>query len=191
MNDELEQIASINAADLHDLRGALDGINISAEKVARTMTRTFASAIAGGRSFESVLKSVALSLSRVALNASLQPLQQGLTSVVRSALSSVGSIAGGATPTIAPFADGGIVSSPVYFGSGGGIGLMGERGAEAIVPLSRGPDGKLGLAAGGAAGKPVQVSVNITTPDVAGFQKSQVQIAGSIARAVERGGRNL
>jgi hypothetical protein len=44
------------------------------------------------------------------------------------------------------FAYGGVVSSPTNFGmSGGRLGLMGEAGPEAILPLHRGPDGKLGV----------------------------------------------
>jgi lambda family phage tail tape measure protein len=48
---------------------------------------------------------------------------------------------------VIPFASGGVVGSPTYFGMGGGqTGLMGEAGPEAIMPLERGPDGKLGVA---------------------------------------------
>ena len=44
------------------------------------------------------------------------------------------------------FADGGIVDKPTLFGYGEGKkGLMGEAGAEAIMPLKRGPSGKLGI----------------------------------------------
>jgi hypothetical protein len=47
---------------------------------------------------------------------------------------------------VIPFASGGVVGSPTYFGMGGGqTGLMGEAGPEAIMPLKRGPDGKLGV----------------------------------------------
>jgi phage-related minor tail protein len=49
------------------------------------------------------------------------------------------------------FAKGGVVSSPTLFqfADGGAMqtGLMGEAGPEAIMPLKRGPDGKLGVAA--------------------------------------------
>jgi phage-related minor tail protein len=48
---------------------------------------------------------------------------------------------------IIPFARGGIVSSPVLFPMARGAGLMGEAGPEAIMPLSRGPDGRLGVTA--------------------------------------------
>jgi len=53
---------------------------------------------------------------------------------------------------VIPFAKGGVVSSPMLFPmSGGQTGLMGEAGPEAIMPLKRGKDGKLGVAAGGSS----------------------------------------
>jgi lambda family phage tail tape measure protein len=67
---------------------------------------------------------------------------------------------------VVPFAKGGltnssnsgIVASPTYFEmSGNKTGLMGEAGPEAIMPLRRGPDGSLGVAASGAA----QASTNV------------------------------
>lgn len=47
-----------------------------------------------------------------------------------------------------PFANGGVVSSPTMFPmSGNRTGIMGERGAEAIMPLKRAPNGQLGVQA--------------------------------------------
>jgi len=57
---------------------------------------------------------------------------------------------------ITPFARGGVVNRPTLFPMAKGAGLMGEAGPEAIMPLTRGPDGKLGVAGGGA-----NVNVNI------------------------------
>lgn len=48
---------------------------------------------------------------------------------------------------IIPFAKGGVVSKPTIFPMANGAGLMGEDGAEAIMPLQRGADGKLGVKA--------------------------------------------
>ena len=51
---------------------------------------------------------------------------------------------------IIPYANGGVVNSPTMFPmSGGNTGLMGEAGPEAILPLKRGPDGKLGVESSG------------------------------------------
>ena len=50
---------------------------------------------------------------------------------------------------VVPYAKGGIVSKPTMFqyadGASGSFGLMGEAGAEAIMPLKRGPSGRLGV----------------------------------------------
>lgn len=43
------------------------------------------------------------------------------------------------------FADGGVVNSPTMFGHSRGLGIMGEAGPEAILPLKRGTDGSLGV----------------------------------------------
>ena len=87
-----------------------------------------------------------------------------------------------------PFASGGVVSGPVRFPMRGGTGLMGEAGPEAIMPLSRGSDGRLGVRTEGG-GRPVQVVMNISTPDVDGFRRSGTQVAAQMSRALGRGQR--
>jgi lambda family phage tail tape measure protein len=90
---------------------------------------------------------------------------------------------------VMPFAKGGVVSSPTSFPMRGATGLMGEAGPEAIMPLARGADGRLGVQAAGG-GQSVTVVMNISSPDVAGFQRSQSQIAAQASRALSRGQRN-
>ena len=89
---------------------------------------------------------------------------------------------------VMPFAQGGIVSTATGFGMRGGMGLMGEAGPEAIMPLARGADGKLGVRGNG--GGATTIVMNITTPDVQGFQRSQSQIAAQLSRALSTGNRN-
>ena len=192
--------------DLGAIRNGLDAVDVSAQRVSRTLARAFTGAVAGGKSLEETLRAVALSYSNVALAAAMKPLQQGLSGALSSLFSGMagglgGGLAGGlggglgGAPSVTPFADGGIVSRPTFFGAGAGlgsgIGLMGERGAEAIMPLARGPDGRLGVAAAGAPGfaRAPAVHVTITTPDAASFQRSQAQVVGALARAVARGRR--
>ena len=52
-----------------------------------------------------------------------------------------------------------IVNSPTYFQYGGGFGLMGEAGPEAVMPLTRMPNGDLGVQTANGGG--TQVTVNI------------------------------
>ena len=89
---------------------------------------------------------------------------------------------------VMPFAKGGVVTSPTTFPMRGATGLMGEAGPEAIMPLTRSADGRLGVQAQG--GGTVNVTMNITTPDVQGFQRSQSQIAAQMSRMMSRGQRN-
>ncbi len=89
-----------------------------------------------------------------------------------------------------PFAKGGVVGAPTYFPLGRGLGLMGEQGAEAVMPLARGPDGRLGVQAGGAA-RPASITVNISTPDAESFRRSEAQVSAALARAVARGQRGM
>lgn len=60
------------------------------------------------------------------------------------------------------FAKGGVVSQPTLFPMAKGMGLMGEAGPEAVMPLRRGPDGKLGVQASGGGAKVVNVNINVS-----------------------------
>lgn len=81
-----------------------------------------------------------------------------------------------------PFAKGGtftnaIVQSPTFFrfasGAGFGLGLMGEAGPEAVMPLSRGADGSLGVNASGIGGMQFALRVvinNYSTEEVSAME---------------------
>ena len=97
---------------------------------------------------------------------------------------------GGVPGHVVPFAAGGVVSTPSYFPMGRNIGLMGEAGAEAILPLQRAADGSLGVAASSGGGA-VNVVFNVTATDAASFRKSEAQVTGMLARAVSRGSRTF
>ncbi len=83
------------------------------------------------------------------------------------------------------FARGGVVDAPHTFPLARGTGLVGEAGPEAILPLARGSDGRLGVRAGSSAA-PV-INVTIQTPDIEGFRRSRGQVTAELARAVARG----
>ena len=100
---------------------------------------------------------------------------------------------------VIPFASGGIVERPTLFPMAAGTGLMGEAGPEAILPLRRGPDGKLGVSAQGSGAQmdararrvSPRVTINVTTPDASSFRSSEGQIAATASRVLQRAGRNL
>ena len=88
---------------------------------------------------------------------------------------------------IIPFAKGGIVNSPTLFPFAKGVGLMGEAGPEAIMPLSRGPGGKLGVMASGGGGGDVNVVVNVDAKgsSVEGNEQGANQLGRVISAAVQ------
>jgi len=81
------------------------------------------------------------------------------------------------------YADGGVVGSPTTFPMAGGrTGLMGEAGPEAIMPLKRGANGKLGVQAEGGAGDVViHQNFNFTANGDESVKKLIAQAAPQIA----------
>ena len=148
-----------------------------------------------GRSLTDVLGGLAEKMTQTVYRAAINPvtdhfggmLAEGLNSLVSGMMPFAD---GGAFSQgrVMPFAKGGIVSSPTAFPMRGGTGLMGEVGPEAIMPLARGADGRLGVRSASAA--PVTVTMNIATPDVATFLRSSTQIAAQLSRAMSRGQRH-
>jgi tape measure domain-containing protein len=85
---------------------------------------------------------------------------------------------------IVPYAKGGIVDRPMVFPFAKGIGLMGEAGPEAIMPLKRGADGKLGVA-GGGGGTSVTVNVDASGSSVQGDGPNANQLGRVLGAAVQ------
>ena len=150
----------------------------------------------GAKSFDSVLKSLALQLSNLSVTMALKPLTQAIGSNLNSLFTTVNNAAGNGainlgfgTNSAQPFASGGVIGAPTYFPLDREVGLAGEAGPEAIMPLTRGADGRLGVAAAG--GVAPNVTVNIATPDAESFRRSDVYLTGLITRAVARGQRGM
>jgi phage-related minor tail protein len=165
-----------------------------ADRFARAMSQAFVRAAVDGRKFEDVLKSLVLRLSQMSLNTALravgQELAGGLSSLFKGLLSA-GTSNTAASSTAARFARGGVIATPTYFPLGArGVGLAGEAGPEAILPLARAADASLGVSAGGG-GSQTSVTIHIATPDAESFRRSEAYLAGQIARAVARGQRAL
>ena len=173
--DDTLTTADALSAVMADLEGR-------SQRFGSALTSALKSATVSGNSLESVLKSLGNRLTDIALGSALKPLENSLSSAV-------GGLIGSATSSVTAFADGGVVRSPSYFPLGSDVGLMGEAGAEAILPLRRGPDGALGVATHGGGG--TQVVFNVTATDAASFKKSEGQITAMLARSVARGQRGL
>ena len=165
-----------------ELRTQMEDLSTLADTFSNKLVTGLASAVVHGKSLSDVMKSMVLSLSQTALSAALKPLSGLIGNLFANAKGNVFSGGG-----VMPFADGGIVNSPTLFAMNGGTGLMGEAGPEAIMPLARGADGSLGVRGSGG----MNVTVNISTPDVQGFAQSQNQVAAMVSQALMRAQRNM
>lgn len=170
-------------------------VNTLSSGISGGLRKAFDGLVFDGMKLNDALKSVANTIVDTVYSIAIKPvtgalgglLAQGVAGVMGAGMPFAN---GGAFSQgkVMPFAKGGIVGAPTTFPMRGGRGLMGEAGPEAIMPLARGPDGRLGVQAGG--GRAVNVVMNITTPDVQGFQRSQSQVAAQVSRALARGQRN-
>ena len=87
---------------------------------------------------------------------------------------------------IVPYAYGGIVSRPTIFPMANGAGLMGEAGPEAIMPLRRNKQGKLGVETSGAtSNNVVNVSVNASGTSAQGNNVKANQLGKMIGSAIQ------
>jgi phage-related minor tail protein len=170
-------------------------VNTLSTGISGGLRKAFDGLVFDGMKLNDALKTVAKTIVDTVYSIAMKPvtgalgglLAQGVAGIMGSGMPFAN---GGAFSQgkVMPFAKGGIVGGPTTFPMRGGRGLMGEAGPEAIMPLTRGPDGRLGVQSAG--GRAVNVVMNITTPDVQGFQRSQTQVAAQVTRALARGQRN-
>lgn len=168
--------------ELDDVSLELERIGSLADGVARSLSAAFRGALVNGKSFRSLLGDIARSFADIALKAAFKPLGSLVGGLVENLFAGTNPALGGVTP----FAKGGVIAQPSYFPLGQGLGLMGEAGPEAIMPLSRGPDGRLGVAGGGGA---VHVTFNVQATDAHSFSRSEAELSAMLLRAVKRGAR--
>ncbi len=202
LNETLAQTSGLVAGfdrELQRMRNALaeTGKDVATlEKgLSRGLRRAFDGVVFDGAKLSETLSDMANSMVRSTYNAAMRPVTDHFAGLISEG---VGGIVEGILPfangapfsqgKVMPFAQGGVISSATAFPMRGGTGVMGEAGPEAIMPLARGSDGKLGVR--GAGGGATTIVVNITTPDVQGFQRSQTQIAAQMSRALSTGNRN-
>lgn len=123
-----------------------------AKSVGDTISGSFEEAIFSGNSLRDTVRGLAQDLARMIFR---ETAGRAISGLIGNAIGgfmgrgpTVAAANGMAFNNGAPiqaFANGGIVSSPTMFPMHGGTGLMGEAGPEAIMPLKRGADGKLGV----------------------------------------------
>lgn len=74
---------------------------------------------------------------------------------------------------VVEMAKGGLITKPVVFPFQDGIGLAGEKGTEAILPLVRGKGGRLGVEATGFAGTVEVVNEVVVINNAAGVEVTE------------------
>lgn len=171
-------------------------VNTLSTGIGGGLRRAFDGLVFDGVKLSDALRGVARTMADTIYGVAMRPVQNALGGALAQGLNG---LLGGLMPfekggafaqgRVMPFAKGGVVAQATAFPMRGATGLMGEAGPEAIMPLARGADGRLGVQATGSA-RPVTVVMNITTPDVQGFQRSQTQIAAQAQRMLARGQRN-
>lgn len=188
------------------LDGSLDRLSevtLASRRFGTAIGAAFKAGTVEGKSFDQLLATLGQRLVSISSDVAFRMVGNDVMSGLRtltsglfggastSGLASSASLdlSGAAGGTLTAFAKGGIVDAPALFAMSGGTGLVGEAGAEAIVPLARGPDGRLGVRSEKEIAAPVSIVLNVTTPDAASFRQSESYLSGVLARAVARGRR--
>jgi hypothetical protein len=190
------------------IRGYLDGIGSLADSIANVTKNVFQGledklvefVTTGKASFKDFANEIIKQLIRIAIQqAIMKPLLQGIGSLFGGFGGGGGGLLGYgggsafklsangnvfAANGIVPYAMGGIVDRPTIFPFAKGVGLMGEAGPEAIIPLRRGADGRLGVAGGGGSTN-VTVNVDAKGSSVQGDSGKGNQLARVVAAAVQ------
>jgi len=187
MDQANSDIALSVEMDTTSLRREFAELTRLGNQFAGSLSRAFVGLSMEGRSFGDVLRSLALSLSRMTLAAAFRPLGNMLASLVTAGLP-VGALATNRLASRAlpvPFAPGGGIASP--FG-----GEMLSTRAAHLAPASFAPiAARSDAMPTGAPAQPVHINFNIATPDAESFRRSESQIAALLARTVAHGHRNL
>jgi phage-related minor tail protein len=200
---QMKSLAGGFGDELSAATEAMRAMDRQAAKLSRSLGSSlrsaFDKAVFGGDKLGGVLRDLASDVAGRTLDAALKPVSTavtegigGLTARLAAGVTgAVGFARGGVIDAgeVRAFARGGVVDRPTVFPMRDGTGLMGEAGPEAILPLSRGPDGRLGVQARSGGGQ--VINVTIATPDVESFRRSRGQVAAELARAVRRGDSRL
>ena len=185
--NEMEGATEIAAEFRRELSGltqaladAEQGSGALQKSLSRSLGAAFEGVIFDGMKASDALRNVAKSMIDTAYSSAMKPVTNHFAGLISGGIQSL-------TGSIMPFAKGGVVNGPTTFPMQGATGLMGEAGPEAIMPLTRGADGRLGVRAQGGS---QNVTINIQTPDVEGFRRSRSQVAAQMQRMLGAGARN-
>ena len=149
-------------------------------------------AMTGKASFGELARSILADLQRMILKAlffkTLFAIAPGLESFLGFKKDGVVESAKGnvfAENKVVPYASGGVIDKPVIFPMAKGIGLAGEAGAEAVLPLKRGRDGKLGVISQGGGSTNIVVNVDASGSSVEGDEEGGKELGRLISVAIQ------
>ena len=135
----------------------------------------------GKLSFADLTRSILADMARIAIRQAMLNLGKSIFPFLRNADGNAFAANG-----VVPYRKGGVVNSPTYFKYGGSnLGIMGEAGPEAIMPLKRGRGGKLGVIAQGGGGANITVNVDASGSAVEGDAGAGRQLGEVIAAAIQ------
>ena len=177
--DLMKGIEAFNAS-LADMVPETENLKELWKSVGDTITSSVAGAIEdaifGAKSLQESLSGLLKSLASIFIQFGTKSLLGGLFP------SANGNVF--AENKIVPFAYGGVVKKPTLFPMANGIGLMGEAGPEAIMPLRRTSSGRLGVEATGGTSN-IVVNVDASGTRVQGDDTRGKQLGGAISAAVQ------
>jgi lambda family phage tail tape measure protein len=188
-HDEMESLGEKGTDVFSELKNAVDGWG-------RDSANAIVDFVMGAKnSFSDLVNSILADIARMLVYQSItQPIAQAVGAFFGPVPQANGGVwAGG---NLQAFAAGGVVTRPTMFPmANGGTGLMGEAGPEAIMPLRRGIDGKLGI-----TGSSTSVVVNNYGNDKASARESvdsrgnrriEVTIGELVSSEVKRAGSSM
>ena len=134
----------------------------------------------GKLNFKNLANSIIADMARIAI-------QQTITKPFTSFFTGLFSANGNAfvDGKVQKYAYGGVVNKPTLFPMANGMGLMGEAGAEAILPLRRGSNGKLGVQSSGGSIGNIVVNVDASGSSVEGDEQRGKELGRLISTAVQ------
>jgi len=136
----------------------------------------------GKLNFSDLARSIISQMARIAIQATItKPLTNFFSGLFTKSANGNAFVDG----QVQKYAYGGIVNKPTLFPMANGMGLMGEAGAEAILPLRRGSNGKLGVESSGGGSTIINVSVDASGSTVEGNTGQANEFGNVLAAAIQ------
>jgi len=137
----------------------------------------------GKRGFADLARSALKELNRIIFRAAFMKFANPILGKLNLLPNADGNVI--ANNKIVPYAKGGLISRPTIFPLADGAALAGEAGVEAIMPLRRGRNGRLGVEASGGMSNNIVVNVDASGSSVDGDEESGKALGQAIAAAVQ------